>query len=80
MNLDTYQLNLKGNLNVSDLLMNPKFKSHFELAQFSPKELMKVLNIDIPKMLAVGEHDLTVYAVNERLNTVGSARTVQIRK
>jgi AsmA protein len=50
MNLDTYQLNLKGNLNVSDLLMNPKFKSHFELAQFSPKELMKVLNIDIPKM------------------------------
>jgi len=50
MNLDSYQLNLKGNLNVSDLMQNPKFNSHFELAQFSPKDLMKRLAIDIPKM------------------------------
>jgi len=50
MNLDTYQLNLKGKLDVSKLLVNPQFNSQFELAQFSPKDLMKQLNIDAPKM------------------------------
>jgi hypothetical protein len=36
--------------------------------------------IEVPKKLALGDHDLTAYVVNERLNTVGSARTVKIRK
>ena len=50
MNLDTYQLNLKGDLKVTDLIANPQFKSQFELAPFSPKELMKQLDIKAPKM------------------------------
>ncbi|MBT4917542.1 hypothetical protein HON58_03830 [Candidatus Peregrinibacteria bacterium] len=37
-------------------------------------------NIDIPKRLAVGEHDLTAYVMDERESVVGSARTVKIRK
>lgn len=37
-------------------------------------------NIAIPKRLAVGEHDLTAYVMNEREGIVGSARTVKVRK
>lgn len=50
LDLNSYQLNLKGNLSVSNLMLKPQFKSYFELAQFSPKELMKQLNIAVPKM------------------------------
>ncbi|MFK5892304.1 MAG: AsmA family protein [Pseudomonadota bacterium] len=48
--LDSYQLNLQGHIKVTDLITNPQFKSQLELAQFSPKELMKQLDIQLPKM------------------------------
>jgi len=48
MKLSSYNLQLQGGLKAKQLLSKPTFNGSLQLAQFSPKELMRNLKINLP--------------------------------
>jgi AsmA protein len=50
LTMGTYQLDLIGDIKVTKLMTEPQFKGQLTLAEFSPKELMKQLDIAIPEL------------------------------
>jgi len=74
MNLNSFDLNINGDLNVKQLLSDPEFKGAIKLASFSPKQLMQKLQIPAPAM----KNEQVLNSAQVNMQFAGNSKKLQL--